>query len=126
MDAPVRDILPNFRQANAKVKDEATILDFMSHRTGLASKNMLWLHDFAGVDLRRNETLRTVSYLESVYGFRAQWLYSNWGYTIADQIIERLSEQTWVTFLSDRVLKPLGIERTLTEHSSNTGNVAQV
>ncbi|MCJ1434732.1 hypothetical protein MMC27_004102 [Xylographa pallens] len=124
-DTPIREILPDFKHINETINNEATILDFMSHRTGLAPKNMLWLHEFAGVELRRNETLRMASYLETVFDFRTQWLYSNWGYAIADQIIQRLSGQTWGTFLRHRILTPLGLDRTISEHSSKTENVAQ-
>ena len=124
-DTPIREILPDFKHMNETINNEATILDFMSHRTGLAPKNMLWLHEFAGVELRRNETLRMASYLETVFDFRTQWLYSNWGYAIADQIIQRLSGQTWGTFLRDRILTPLGLDRTISEHSSKIENVAQ-
>lgn len=59
---------------------------------------MLWLHDYVVVELRRNEMLRLVSYLETVFDFRKRWLYSKWGYALADQIIERLSGQSWGTF----------------------------
>lgn len=124
-DTPIHDILPDFKHVNKTINDKATILDFMSHRTGLAPKNMLWLHEFAGVELRRNETLKMASYLETVFEFRTHWLYSNWGYAIADQIIQRLSGQSWGTFLSERILIPLGLDRTKTEHSPKTQNVAQ-
>lgn len=123
-ETPIRDILPDFKQSNETVYDQATILDFMAHRTGLAPKNMLWLHEFAGVELCRNETLKMISYLESVFDFRTQWLYSNWGYAIADQIIQRLSGQTWGTFVRERILIPLDLNRTITEHSDKTPNVA--
>ncbi|KAL8897524.1 MAG: hypothetical protein Q9207_007176 [Kuettlingeria erythrocarpa] len=124
-NTPLRDILPDFRHMNTTINDEATILDWMSHRTGLAPKNMLWLHECAGVELRRNETLPIVSYLETVYDFRTKWLYSNWGYAVADQVIEKLSGQSWGTFLSQRILQPLGLNRTVTKHSSQTENVAE-
>lgn len=124
-DTPVRELLLDFKHVDSTINDEATILDFMSHRTGLAPKNMLWLHEYAGVELRRSETLRIVSYLETVFGFRKQWLYSNWGYAVADQIIQRLSGQSWGAFLAHRLLEPLGLNRTVTEHSSKIDNVAR-
>ncbi|KAI4088601.1 MAG: hypothetical protein LQ344_005939 [Seirophora lacunosa] len=124
-DTPVRELLPDFKHVDSTINDEATILDFMSHRTGLAPKNMLWLHEYAGVELRRSETLRMVSYLETVFGFRKQWLYSHWGYAVADQIIQRLSGQSWGAFLAHRLLEPLGLNRTVTEHSSKIDNVAR-
>lgn len=68
---------------NTTINDEATILDFMSHRTDVAPKNMLWLHEYAEVELRRNETLPMVSYLETVFDLRKEWLDSSWGCAVA-------------------------------------------
>ena len=124
-DTPIRDILPDFKHVNKTINDEATVLDFICHRTGLAPKNMLWLHEFGRVELCRNETLNMASYLETVFEFRTRWLYSNWGYAIADQIIQHLSGQSWGTFLSEKLLMPLGLNRTISEHSPKIRNVAQ-
>ena len=124
-DSNVRDILPNFRQSNKTVEDHASVADFLSHRTGLAPKNTMWLHERAGIALKRRETLDVVSYLETVFRFRSQWLYNNWGYALADLIIERLSGQSWGDFLARRILEPLGLNHTRTRHDTNQENVAQ-
>ena len=97
----------------------------MAHQTDLAPKNLLWLLEFAGVELRRDETIRMTSYLEPVFDFRTQWLYSNWGYAIADQIIQRLSGQSWGTFPRERILIPLGLDKTSTDHSHEAPNLAK-
>ena len=108
-DTSVHDILPDFKHVDKTINEKATIVDFMSHR-----------HEFAEVGLRRNETLKMASYLETVFEFRTQWLYNNWGYVIADQIIQRLSGQSWGTFLSEQILISLGLNRTKTEHFPKT------
>ena len=124
-DTPIRQILPDFKHVNETINHKATIIDFMSHRTGLAPKNRLWAHEFAGVSLRRKETLKMTSYLETVFVFRTCWLYNNWVFAVADQIMQRLSGQTWGTFLQDRILTPFGLTRTTSDHSQKTHNVAQ-
>ena len=85
----------------------------------------MWLHERAGLALERSETLKVVSYLETVFKFRSQWLYNNWGYALADLITELLSEQSWGDFLTSRILEPLGLNRTRTRHDTNQDNVAQ-
>lgn len=76
-DTPVGEVLPDFEHANKTINDKTTIVDYVSHRTGLAPENMPWLREFAGIELGRNETLRMLSYLETVFEFRRHWLYSN-------------------------------------------------
>lgn len=121
----VKDLLPKFRHFDETVYDHANVIDFLSHRTGLAPKNSLWLHERAGLSLARRETLNVVSYLEIVAEFRSQWLYNNWGYALADLITERLSGQSWGDFLTRRILEPLALNRTRTRHDFDKKNVAQ-
>lgn len=47
LNTPVHDILPDFISVNKTINDKAKILDLLSHRTRLAAKNMLWLHELA-------------------------------------------------------------------------------
>ena len=124
-DSRVRDILPDFRQVNQNVEDQATIADFLSHRTGLAPKSTLWLAERAGLAFKSNETLNVVSYLETIHELRSQWLYNNWGYALAGLIVEKLSGEGWGDFLARRIFEPLGLSRTRTRHDTNQENVAQ-
>lgn len=123
-DDRIKDFLPKFRHFDETIHNHSTVIDFLSHRTGLAPKNDLWMHERAGLSLARTETLNVVSYLETVAEFRSQWLYNNWGYALADLIIERLSGQGWGDFLIHHILEPLALNRTITRHDSEHENVA--
>lgn len=124
-DTPVSSILPDFSHPDKTVREDAGIVDFLSHRSGLASKNQMWYLEFGRPSLPRKETLRFTSYLDVVHPFGKRWLYNNWGYGLADEITEKLSGMSWGTFLRERILDPLGMHGTTTDQSPDTPNVAK-
>ena len=52
-------------------------------------------------------------------------MYSNWGYCLGEEIIERYSQQGWGVFLQENFFKNLGMERTVTDGPLETGNIAE-
>ena len=122
--SPVSSILTDLQRSDPQIKD-ANIVDWLSHRTGLAPKNHIWSQEYGRLTLRQEETIPTVAHLERIAPLRAQWIYNNWDYGIADQLIEYLSGIPWGTFLTKKILTPLQITRTVTEHSADLTNVAK-
>ncbi|KAJ5714324.1 uncharacterized protein N7483_011505 [Penicillium malachiteum] len=97
-----------------KIQKESTVMDFLSHRTGLATKNALWKQDGPELLLEQGDTIALTSYLEVVEPFRSKWLYNNWGYDIGSHITEQASQMSWGSFLRERILTPLGLNNTHT------------
>ncbi|KAJ9604889.1 hypothetical protein H2200_010278 [Cladophialophora chaetospira] len=126
-DTPVFQAYKDLAHQDPEVRARATILDFLSHRTGLAPKNHLWSQEFGRFSLRRDETIRTVTYLEKIAQFRHRWIYSNWGYGVADVLIDKLSQSSWEDVLRTHIFEPLGMHRTTTKHMNDTDddNVAR-
>ncbi|KAK0661641.1 beta-lactamase/transpeptidase-like protein, partial [Cercophora samala] len=81
-DDPMCDILPGFLHANEAISSQSTLLDFLSPRTGLASKNSLWQQDGHELLLTAEDTLPMVSYLDVVHLLGEQWTYNNFCYSI--------------------------------------------
>ena len=69
--------------------------------------------------------MRFSSYLEVVYPFQERWLYNNWGYKLADEVVEKVSGKTWGMFLRERIFSPLGMHDTTTAVNPSTENVAK-
>ena len=46
-------------------------------------------------------------------GAAGQWAYSNTGYIMLGQIIEQVSGQSYIDAVTDRIIKPLGLEHTV-------------
>lgn len=124
-NTPVASILPEFDHPNETIEKKSGVVDYLSHRSGLASKTQMWYLEFGRPSLRRQETMRFSSYLEVVYPFQERWLYNNWGYGLADEVTEKLSGKTWGTFLRERIFSPLGMNGTTTAVNPDTENVAK-
>lgn len=85
------DILPGFHHANGLINYQSTLLDFLSHRTGLASKNALWQQEGPEILLGENDTLPMASYMEAAQPLGEQWTYNNFGYDILANVITHAS-----------------------------------
>ena len=83
------------------------MLDFLSHRSGLAAKNQMWYLEVGRPSLPRWETMRICFYLDVVRSFQKKWLHNNWGYGLADEVTEKASGKSWGTFRRERILEPL-------------------
>ena len=66
-----------------------------------------------------------LSYTELAAPFRSKWFYSNWGYSIAAEILEKKTGMTWADLLAERLFVPLGLNRTSTERYPKGDNVAK-
>lgn len=70
--------------------------------------NLMWLPGH----LDGAEMVRRLRHLEPVAGFREQLTYQNVLYLVAGRVLAERSGSAWAAFLSDRILEPLGMERT--------------
>ena len=122
---PLSKILPGFRHKDPSIQKEATLLDFLCHRTGLASKDALWAQDGSDLLLQKSDLYATLSYLETVHPLRSTWLYNNFGYSLAVEVVEKVSGMTWAAFLSEKIFKPLGLKNTFTELEPPSNNLAK-
>jgi CubicO group peptidase (beta-lactamase class C family) len=52
-----------------------------------------------------------VSYLEVIKPVGTWYNYNNWGYDVAANLIEEVSGQSWVAYVTDNILKPLELDR---------------
>ncbi|KAK0732043.1 beta-lactamase/transpeptidase-like protein [Lasiosphaeris hirsuta] len=123
-DSTMRSLLPGFHHADKVISSDSTLMDFLSHRTGLASKNALWQQDGHELLLGANDTPSMVSYLETVHPLGKQWLYNNFGYDILAHVIKQASGLSWGEFVEERIIKPLKLHDTTTEVPTRRTNYA--
>ncbi|MCS6874184.1 MAG: serine hydrolase [Pyrinomonadaceae bacterium] len=111
-DEKVSIFLPEFQMYDAYVTRELTLRDLVCHRSGLDtfSGDLLWYETKYTPD----EVLRRVRYLKPVSSFRSKYGYQNLMFIAAGRIIEKVSGKSWGEFLRERILKPLGMNRTTT------------
>jgi CubicO group peptidase (beta-lactamase class C family) len=111
-DDKVVKYLPEFQLYNPYVTSELTIRDLVTHRSGLDtfSGDLLWYE----TNYNDDEILRRVRFLKPKSSFRSQFGYQNLMYIAAGKVIERVSGKTWSQFVTERILTPLGMNRTTT------------
>jgi len=107
-DTPVRDCLPSFRLHDPVATERTTIRDLLCHRTGLPRHDRAWY----GADATRRDLLGRLRHLEPSKDFRSCWQYQNLMYMVAGMVVEEVTGKTWEEFVRERMLVPLGMERT--------------
>ncbi|HYD13704.1 MAG TPA: serine hydrolase [Allosphingosinicella sp.] len=118
---PVVRWLPTMELADPWLTRQITLADLLSHRTGLQAANTAWYR--TGID--RAEILRRVRYLEPAAPFRTQQVYNNALYVVAGEVIAAAGGTSWEDVVRSRLLRPLGMTRTIVGMASSTsGNVA--
>ncbi len=125
-DAPVIRYLPEFQLWDPWVTREITVRDLLVHRSGfsLGAGDLLW---WPPSSYDRPEVMRRLRHIKPATSFRSAYAYDNVLYLVAGQLIERVSGRTWEEFVTDRLLRPVGMAGATVLHSAagdTAGNVA--
>ena len=124
-DAPVINYLPWFQMYDPFVTREMTIRDLLVHRSGLGlgAGDLLW---WPTSTYGRKEIARRLRYIKPETSFRSAYAYDNVLYSVAGEVIEAVSGQTWEDFVSSRILARVGMTGSSVRHSAAAagGNVA--
>lgn len=121
-DDKVSKYLPDFEMYDPWVTSELTVRDLVTHRVGLDtfSGDLLWYETTYTSD----DILKRVKFLKPVSSFRTRYGYQNLMYIAAGKIVERLSGKPWCTFVTERILTPLGMSRTTCGFGNVDANAA--
>lgn len=108
-DKPVWEYMPDFELYDAYATRHVTARELVSHRTGLPRHDWVWVSS----GLNRKEMFGRLKYLPPTKPIYAQYQYNNLMYMAAGVLIERLSGKTWETFMREKILSPLSMNRTV-------------
>lgn len=111
LDTPVRSVLPDFALADDDAASQVTVRQLLSHTSGIDGD--LFVDTGRGDDAVENYvgTLHAAALIHPVgEGFS----YCNSGFVIAGRIVETLRGQTWDEALHTHLIKPLGLQHTVT------------
>jgi CubicO group peptidase (beta-lactamase class C family) len=106
---PLRDYVPGVRLHDPFVSDRLTIVDLLSHRSGLPRHDLTWVGQPAR---SRAEIVRALRFLPLSRDLRQEFQYCNLGYLVAGYVVEALAGVPWEDFVRGRLLEPLGMRRT--------------
>ncbi len=110
---PVHRHLPEFATPLPFVTDQFLVKDLLCHRSGWSTfdGDLLWY----GTNYDQLEILSRHAHEPMTLPFRDEFGYSNLMYIAAARLIERVSGMTWDQFISTRIFKPLGMDRSRVE-----------
>lgn len=108
----VQQYLPWLELYDRYVSTELRVDDLLCHRSGLGtfSGDLLWW----GTPYTPEDVLRRARHLSAKGPFRASYGYSNLMYLAAGEVIHKASGQTWQSFVEQRILQPVGMDRSVT------------
>lgn len=109
-DDKAKKFLPWFEVYDPVVSNQVTLRDLLSHRVGLGtfSGDVIWYKS----DLTAKDILLRAKHLPPAFGFRAGYGYSNLMYLAAGEVIREITGKSWFENVQERILKPLGMNRT--------------
>lgn len=110
-DDKVRDYIPEFKLYSPFVTEEFTIRDLLTHRSGLGlgAGDLMFFPDSSDFTLK--DIIYNLRFLKPVSSFRTRYDYDNNLYVVAGEVIARASGKSWIDFVTDRILVPLGMTR---------------
>lgn len=123
----VIDIIPEFQLPNPYVTNEFTIIDLLSHNSGLglgAGDLMIWPE----TNLTTKDIIEGLRHLPQVSSFRSEFAYDNLMYIVAGEIIKKITGKPWHQVIQSSIFTPLKMNNTYPLFSlipKNNKNVAR-
>lgn len=108
--------LPDFRMYDPVANEEVTLRDALTHRTGIARGELVWL----GAGISRDEVLHRVRFLKPESPFRSRYSYQNMMFLAAGQAAAHAAGSTWDDLVRERIFQPLGMTSTVTTYRGLT------
>jgi CubicO group peptidase (beta-lactamase class C family) len=105
---PVRQFSPDTVLAEPYATENASLRDYLAHRTGLPA----YAGDLlAQLGYSPEELIRRARFLPFDQSFRAEWAYSNYGIFLGQRSAAHAAGTSAPELLSKRILQPLGMLR---------------
>lgn len=116
---PVRKHMPEFATPLPYITEQFLVKDLLCHRSGWITfdGDLLWY----GTNYDQRQILARHAQEPMTLPFRDEFGYSNLMFIAAAQLIERVSGMTWDQFITTRIFKPLGMDRSRVETADLAG-----
>ncbi|KAI1178439.1 putative D-aminoacylase [Nemania sp. FL0916] len=108
----VKNVLPSLNINDEVLQNHMTIADLLSHRSGLAWGDNLFIGTENNVLVSERDSMAYLNSQTRLLPFRGQFAYNNLAFEIAGKVIESLSQQSYFDFIQSRIFDPLGMTRT--------------
>lgn len=112
-DDPIIRYLPDFALYDPWITEHVTVRDALAHRIGQRRNIRIYLKG----DAPKTEIVHRMRYMQPQNDFRADFRYGNTQYTLAGQLVEAVSGQTWADFVRERIFAPLRMTESYTSYA---------
>ena len=113
-NSPAKRYYPQLDLSDRNIENQATLVDLLSHRSGLKSFDG---DDLSACGYDKSEILARTKYLQ-LANFRTRAQYSNVGFLIAGEAVGGAYSSTWEQAVTDKLFQPLKMSDSST-HSTN-------
>jgi len=103
-DDKVIDHIPEFRMYDPYVTANFTIVDLLTHRSGLGLGAGDLMFYPPGADFTVDDVIQSFQYQTPVSAFRTKYDYDNLLYIVAGEIIHRVSGKSWDQFVEEEII----------------------
>ena len=104
-DDPVIKHFPEFRLKDPYISKNLTVRDLLTHRAGMPNTDLFWITP----NINKDEIFRKMELIEPAYTFRGGYTYQNIMYSVAGEVLARVSGIPWHQFVKERIFTPLGM-----------------
>jgi len=106
-DDKVIDHIAEFKMYNDYVTANFTIVDLLTHRSGLGlgAGDLMLFPD--GADFTIEDVLNSFQFQKSTSAFRTKYDYDNLLYIVAGEVVARVSGMSWADFVQTKIFVPL-------------------
>ncbi len=111
LDAPVAEVLPELRLADAEVAKTVTMRHLLAHISGIDGDVFT---DTGRGDDCVEKYVALLSEQKQNHPLGATWSYCNAGFVLAGRVIEKITGLTWDGALREKIYGPLGLTHTVT------------
>jgi CubicO group peptidase (beta-lactamase class C family) len=105
LNRPVKEYLPSINFNNDELNAKVTLLDMLSHRTGLPRYDGIWINATFG----RKDIASKISYMRPQYGFREGYIYNNMMFSSAGVVMEQVTGLSWEEIIRQKLFLPLNM-----------------
>jgi CubicO group peptidase (beta-lactamase class C family) len=103
--------LPDFNMKDPWVTRELNLTDILCHRIGMETFQgdfMYWTSALTEADV-----VKKFGELTPMYGFRSKWGYTNAGFVVAGECIQKITNESWESNVKKKIFIPLQMNRTV-------------
>jgi CubicO group peptidase (beta-lactamase class C family) len=120
LNRPVKNYLPAINFNNDELNAKVTLLDMLSHRTGLPRYDGIWVN----ATFNRKDLVSKIGYMRPQYGFREGYIYNNMMFSGAGVVMEQVTGMSWEEIIRQKLFAPLNMSASCftTEEMKKYGN----